>query len=87
MITKILDGLFGEGGLLRVRALLAFGFTAGGVAFVLLHQTMPPNEYNTLWGVTVTFYFTTRNGSTSGGSGASASGNGDRNGSIGSPSG
>ena len=59
-MTKLLDGLFGEGGLLRVRSLLAFGFTGIGGGYMLLHQTMPPEAFNALWAVAVTYYFATR---------------------------
>ena len=59
-MTKILDGLFGDGGLLRVRSLLAFGFTGIGGGYVLLHQAMPPGEFNTIWTAAVVYYFASR---------------------------
>lgn len=78
MIAKILDGLFSEGGLLRVRSLLAFGFTGIGGGFVLLHQTMPPGEFNALWAVAVTYYFASRQaaGANGGAGGANGAANG-----------
>lgn len=59
-MSKILDGLFAEGGLLKVRSLLAFGFTGIGGGYMLLHQAMPPDTFNTLWTSAVIYYFATR---------------------------
>lgn len=58
--TEVARNLFGEGGLARVRAILAFAFTGGGIAYVLAQQSVPPAEYNLLWSVAVTHYFSTR---------------------------
>ena len=51
--------LTGEGGLLRVRALLAFGFT-GTACYLFIAGTAVPGELLTLVGGTVGYYFGTR---------------------------
>lgn len=63
-LNQFLARLQDEGGLLRVRALLAGSLTGGGIAYLLMNQAMPPGEYNILWGGAVAYYFGTRgNGS------------------------
>lgn len=62
--SQLLSGLVGTGGLLRVRALLALSLTVIGGWFLLLHQTMPPGEFNIIWSASIAWYFGTRaNGS------------------------
>lgn len=58
--SQLLSGLVGEGGLLRVRAVLSLGLTVIGGWYLLLHQTMPPGEFNVMWASSIIFYFATR---------------------------
>ncbi len=61
MFDAILDMLFrNEGAPLRVRGLLALGFTGIGGAFLLVNQEMPPDAYNIMWTGSVAFYFGNR---------------------------
>ncbi len=57
---NVIERLLGEGGLLRVRAVLAISMTLGGVAYLLGYHEMPPAEYNTPWLVTLGWYFMAR---------------------------
>jgi hypothetical protein len=59
-IGSVLRSLTAEGGLLRVRAVLAMALTGFGGAYLLTNQTMPPAEYNLLWTAALTYYFATR---------------------------
>jgi hypothetical protein len=60
MIDKVLERLFRDGGLLRVRGLLVLGLTAMGGGYVLAYQAMPPGEYNVLWVGAMAWYFRER---------------------------
>ena len=53
--------LTGEGGLLRVRALLAFAFT-GTVCYLFIDGQSVPGELLALVGGSVGYYFGTRGG-------------------------
>ncbi len=59
-IGSLLRSLTSEGGLLRVRAVLAIALTAFGGAYLLENQVMPPAEYNLIWISATTYYFATR---------------------------
>ena len=63
MLQNIIASMTGEGGIVRVRALLALGLTAIGGAFLLMELEMPPSEFNILWGSVLAYYFGTRGGS------------------------
>jgi hypothetical protein len=56
-MNTILRGLFGEGGLLRVRALLALMLSGVGGAYLLLNEALPPGEFLVLWTGAVAYYF------------------------------
>ena len=60
MLGAIWTTLNQEGGLLRVRAVLAISFTVGGIIYILNNMAMPPGEYNIMWTGSVTYYFATR---------------------------
>lgn len=65
MVPNIIAQFFADGGLLRVRGLLALGFTAIGGVYLLTQNAMPPQEFNVLWSGAVFYYFGNR-GTTSG---------------------
>ena len=58
-MNKLIELLTGEGGILRVRALLAFGLT-GTVCFLALSETSVPQEILVLDGTALGFYFAQR---------------------------
>ena len=60
LLTNIWETLNQKGGLLRVRAVLAILFTVGGTIYILDNLAMPPGEFNTMWSITVAYYFATR---------------------------
>ena len=59
-LGNFLDRASQTGGLLRVRAMLSASLTGGGIAYLLIFEQMPPNEYNILWGSSMAYYFGTR---------------------------
>jgi len=59
-LKALIVSLTDEGGLLRVRSVLALGFTGIGGAQLLLHQTMPPDAFNVMWTGVVAYYYGTR---------------------------
>ncbi len=62
-MLEIWKTLTGIGGLLRVRSVLAIGFTVGGIGYMLGYHEMPPPQYNLLWASAIAYYFGTRGGS------------------------
>ena len=57
---SIWSNLTGEGGLLRVRAVLVVALTTIGGVYLLDNQAMPPGEFNVLWVSSIAYYFGTR---------------------------
>ena len=53
----------GDGGLLRVRGLLALGMTGIGGAYLLINEAMPPSAFVALWAAAQGYYFGTRGAS------------------------
>ena len=61
-MDKLYEALFGEGGLLRVRAALAFALT-GAVIYLFVQDKVVPDTLLTLTGLADGFYFGTRSAS------------------------
>jgi len=53
----MLKVLFADGGLLRVRAVLAILLTGIGGGYLLVNEALPPGEYNVLWASAIAWYF------------------------------
>lgn len=62
IIHTVLEPLTAEGGLLRVRALLALGMTGIGGFYLIDNLTMPPTEFSLMWVAAQAWYFGTRGG-------------------------
>ena len=62
-MNALLEKLTADGGMLRVRALLALGMTGIGGGFMLANGEMPPGEFNVLWGGSIAYYFGARGSS------------------------
>ena len=63
MVTNFVNALTSEGGLLRVRAVLALGLTGIGGGFLLANMEMPPGEFVVIWTGAISFYFGSRSSS------------------------
>ena len=63
MKDKLFDALFGEGGLLRVRAVLAFALTGASIYLFIDGQSVP-DPLLALTSSTVAFYIAGRTAST-----------------------
>ena len=61
MRDKLFDAMFGEGGLLRVRAALAFILT-GGITYMWMNGDEVPEAMLGLAAGAVGFYFASRSG-------------------------
>lgn len=59
----MIDKLFQDGGLLRVRSVLALSMTVGGIVYLLINQESPPENFNLLWASSIAYYFGTRGSS------------------------
>ena len=57
---KVVDALFGEGGLLKVRALIVEGLTGGAIKAFIFDYQIPHEAYLLTWGIAIAWYFRER---------------------------
>ena len=61
MFDGLMRGLFGEGGLLRVRSLTTLTIV-GGIVYLTATEIVPPAALVALAGIAIKFYFDSRSG-------------------------